>query len=496
MDIEKFRTLSPSERIRFMQAQKVLVTKENCVGFAPNDWVRLTLMYPECLDWWYAPGVKLRGFHAARLYAEHPELVDAEALKNFLPRDWVFLLERQPQFADACDFSKFTADEWSSLLCNGSEFLEKCCVSDFKGKDRKKIVLAAPILADKTDFDGFSPYEWTCVLKKYPELGNYYNWKELAVECRVRILSRLPDFADKMYVEDFSGSDWYEVLSSQPSLERICDFSKLTGCDWVSLIQHHPEFAQRCNWSLLNGDDWTQLLGWDEGKKYCRYCDFDKLSVENWNELLQKYPEWYLRCSVLEKLCPRAAKAILMRCEEIGNLLDLSQLSDADWVEILVQSPECYDICDETFGVENFNIRQLLYLRHCMEECAEDDDVLCEDYKEMGELYGEFIDGKNPGRTIGTNDWIMFFNVPSVVSFADRRYRLCEMVKPDYFRGFGYALAYPTDAKENEAGFIRCVRLKFTPLDTDVCSDEAFGSEESNEWYSPENDDFIEDMCD
>ncbi len=50
MDIEKFRTLSPSERIRFMQAQKELVTKENCVGFTPNDWARLTLSHPECLD--------------------------------------------------------------------------------------------------------------------------------------------------------------------------------------------------------------------------------------------------------------------------------------------------------------------------------------------------------------------------------------------------------------------------------------------------------------
>ena len=485
MDIEKFRTLSPSERIRFMQVQKELVTKENCVGFTPNDWSRLTLSYPECLDWWYTPGVKLRGFYAAWLYAEHPELVDAEVFKTFLPRDWVLLLERQPQFADVCDFSKFTADEGASLLGERSEFLEKCCVSDFKGKDRKKIVLAAPILADKTDFDGFSPYEWTCVLKKYPDLGNYYNWKELAVECRVRILSRLPDFADKMYVEDFSGYDWYEVLSSQPGLERVCDFSKLSGSDWVSLVQCRSEFAQRCDWSTLTGDDWTVLLKKDETKKYCRYCDFGKLSIENWDELLQKYPEWHARCPNLESLCPQATKEILKRNEEIASLLNLIKLSAPDWVEILADRPECCDICDETFGVENFSVRQLLYLRHCMEAFADEDDILREEYKELSEWYGGIIEGKDSSRTFDPDDWKMDFYVSNVVPFEGRRYKLCELVKPDYYQGFGFALAYPLDEKENDLGFIRCVRLKFTPSSTVAVTSVACGLEESNEWYCP-----------
>lgn len=493
MDLEKFRKLSPSERIHFMQFQKELVTKENCVGFTPNDWSRLTFRYPECLDWWCNPGVKPRGYCAALLYAEHPELVDNEVMKTFLPSDWAHLLERQPQFADACDFSKFTVDEWSRLVGTRNEFLEKCCVDNFKGRDRKKIVLAAPILADKTDFDGFSPYEWTCVLKKCPELGDYCTWKDLAVECRVRILSRLPDFADKMYVEDFSGSDWALVLSDQPGLERICDFSKLSGSDWAFLVQCRSEFAQRCDWNALNGDDWTVLLKKDETRKYSRYCNFGKLSIENWNELLQKYPEWYARCPNLENLCPQVTKEILKRNERIDSLLNLTQLSNADWVEILAGRPECYDICNEAFGVENFSVRQLLYLQHCMDALADVDNILCEEYREMSELYGEFIDDKNPGGALDVNDWKMFFNVSTVVQFAGRRYRLCEMVKPDYYRGFGYALAYPIDEKENDAGFIRCVRLKFEPSDTDKYSDQACGMEVSNEWYSPDHDDFIDD---
>ena len=406
------------------------------------------------------------------------------------------LLERQPQFADACDFSKFTADEWSDLLWRRSEFIEKCCISDYTGKDRKKIVLAAPVLADKTDFDGFSPYEWTCVLRKYPELGNYYNWKELSVECRVRILSRLPDFADRMYVEDFTGSDWEEVVSSQPGLERICDFSKLSGSDWVSLVQCRPEFAQRCDWNSLNGDDWTVLLKRDETKKYYRYCDFGKMSIENWNELLQKYPEWYARCSNLENLCPQATKAILVRIGDYADLMDLTQLSAADWVEILANKPECYDTCDETFGVQNFSIRQLLYLQHCMEVLADEDDILREEYKEMSELYGELIESEDSSKTHGVDDWKMDFYVSNVVPFEGRRYKLCELVKPDYYQGFGFALAYPLDEKENDLGFIRCVRLKFTPSSTVAVSSVACGLEESNEWYCPDNDDIIEDMGD
>lgn len=494
MDIEKFRALSPSSRLRFMQFHKEFVTKENCIDFRPNDWIRLTLMYPECLDWWYSQGVKINGFYAALFYAKHPELADVEVLKTLLPRDWVTLIEHQPQFSDACDFSKFTADEWSDLLGHRSEFIEKCCISDYTGKDRKKIVLAAPVLADKTDFDGFSPYEWTCVLRKYPELGNYYNWKELSVECRVRILSRLPDFADRMYVEDFTGSDWEEVVSSQPGLERICDFSKLSGSDWVSLIKCRQEFAERCEWDMLTGDDWTFLLVNEEAKKYSRHCDFGKLSVDNWNELLQRYPEWHVRCPNPELLCPEATKAILMRTVEFAELMNLAQLSAADWVEILAAKPECYDICDGAFGVENLNVRQLLYLRHRMEVLVKIDGTFAEECNEVGELLEDVLKGKRTSVTVGLEDWRMWFHVSRVVTFEGTRYNLCEAPKPDYFQGFGFARAYPQDEKANEDGFVHCVRLKFVPTESNGCSNEACGLEAGEDWYSPGEDHFADDM--
>lgn len=487
MDIERFKVLPPSERLRFMQFHKEFVTQENCVGFNPNDWARLTLMYPECLDWWYAPGVKLRGYYAAMFYAKYPELVDVAVLETLLPRDWVFLLERQPQFADGCDFSKFTADEWSSLLGGQNEFVEKCCIGKFTGKDRKKIVLAAPVLADKMDFDGFTPHEWVCVLKKYPEVGRCYNLNALSVECRVMIMKRLPDFADMLHVDDFSGDYWTEVLCYQPSLERLCDFNKFTGADWVSLILSNDHFAERCPWELLDGDDWTHLLL--KKPKYRRHCDFSKMSVDNWNELLCKHPEWYLQCAMPESLCPQVTKEILMRDERLAGILNLTQLSAADWVEILADHPECYDICDETFGVENFNDRQLLYLRHCMEILASEDEILAEDYRELGELYGEFIGEE----TAASEDWEMWFNVTSVVTFEGRRYKLCEVPKPDYSQGYGFARAYSQDGKEDEEGFIRCVRLKFIPTGVESCCDEACGLEQSDEWYSPDEDDFVKD---
>lgn len=145
----------------------------------------------------------------------------------------------------------------------------------------------------------------------------------------------------------------------------------------------------------MNGDDWTVLLKKDETRKYSRYCNFGKLSIENWNELLQKYPEWYARCPNLENLSRKVTKEILKRNERIDSLLNLTQLSNADWVEILAGRPECYDICNETFGVENFSVRQLLYLQHCMDTLADVDGILCEEYREMSELYGEFIDDRD-----------------------------------------------------------------------------------------------------
>ena len=124
------------------------------------------------------------------------------------------------------------------------------------------------------------------------------------------------------------------------------------------------------------------------------------------------------------------------------------------------------------------------------------DDEYEEEYKDLIELYRDLLSDTKLSHVDASKDWKMCFYVPNVVTFEGRRYRLCEDVKPDYLRGFGFAFACPLDAKENAAGFIRCVRLKFTPAQTVKFTDVACGREESNEWYDPENDDYIEDMDD
>ena len=120
-----------------------------------------------------------------------------------------------------------------------------------------------------------------------------------------------------------------------------------------------------------------------------------------------------------------------------------------------------------------------------MEAFADEDDILREEYKELSEWYGGIIEGKDSSRTFDPDDWKMDFYVSNVVPFEGRRYKLCELVKPDYYQGFGFALAYPLDEKENDLGFIRCVRLKFTPSSTVAVTSVACGLEESNEWYCP-----------
>ena len=52
---------------------------------------------------------------------------------------WDFLLRRQPQFADHCDFSQLRSDQIRRILNKQPQFIDRCDWSKLNPKDREKL---------------------------------------------------------------------------------------------------------------------------------------------------------------------------------------------------------------------------------------------------------------------------------------------------------------------------------------------------------------------
>lgn len=53
--------------------------------------------------------------------------------------EWDFLLRRQPQFADHCDFSQLRSDQIRRILDKQPQFIDRCDWSQLNPKDREKL---------------------------------------------------------------------------------------------------------------------------------------------------------------------------------------------------------------------------------------------------------------------------------------------------------------------------------------------------------------------
>jgi len=58
----------------------------------------------------------------------------------------VNLLEKQPQFADKCDWNKLSGYDWTHLLANQPQFADKCDWSKLDEYDWKNLLDVQPHL--------------------------------------------------------------------------------------------------------------------------------------------------------------------------------------------------------------------------------------------------------------------------------------------------------------------------------------------------------------
>lgn len=301
------------------------------------DWEKLYAVYPEVDSpyWWMpyeaindlkysAVSSSLSDFHNA-MYSSYASIIwrpvpdlsvvsmtdtadngsadaEAEELPSTMPeqkmRDqifcWASLLEKQPSFADKCDWSRLNGKNWALLLSELPQYADKCdwnklyesatvriefqmnCEYECDGcHDRidckngyyekafncwRVLLQAQPQFAGKCDWSRLSVEDWVCLLPYRPQFADKCDWERISVKDSVDLLLKHNEFSDKIAWSRLGGSDWEKVLIQCPQFSDKCDWAKLNEGNWVSLLKCQPQFADECNWQLLGRRSWISLL--------------------------------------------------------------------------------------------------------------------------------------------------------------------------------------------------------------------------------------------
>lgn len=85
---------------------------------------------------------------------------------------WSFLLSRQPQFADHCDWPDLTGWQIRQILARQPQLSCRCNLSLLTGKNWSSLLSAQPQFADKCDFGLLDDEDWDNLLKAQPQFSD------------------------------------------------------------------------------------------------------------------------------------------------------------------------------------------------------------------------------------------------------------------------------------------------------------------------------------
>ena len=108
----------------------------------PLDKESLIAAHPELFELLDDPQQELAPDHWLGVLACQPQFekyFDWSAVEKRPSNEWDFLLRRQPQFADHCDFSQLRSDQIRRILSKQPQLIDRCDWSRLTPEDRKKL---------------------------------------------------------------------------------------------------------------------------------------------------------------------------------------------------------------------------------------------------------------------------------------------------------------------------------------------------------------------
>ena len=173
--------------------------------------------------------------------------------KNLSPLQWAQLLSIQPDLSKFCDkvggWAHFTGRDWSLLLEKQPQFAGRCNFSKLDGNDWGQLLVFQPQLA--------TPDAWKCMASQphseflSPLVRVIYNHPELA-ESQQRdlssisssgkrmLLSRIPALANQIDIHAFPPREWARLVVSAPNFAEDCPFDKLNPVELAVILNDQP----------------------------------------------------------------------------------------------------------------------------------------------------------------------------------------------------------------------------------------------------------------
>lgn len=185
----------------------------------------------------------------------HPDCVNRFDIDfdNLLPKEYIVLLNIDPNFCDYCDLKTIPFDRLQ---------LQEIV---------KKFVQNEKIM-NKLDFDKFDNYIKRQILKKTGE-----------------------KYIDRINIKLFNALDWVDLILKRPSFFNLCDKGVFIKDDCFYLVKIAGSVPEAYNLIVENKDK-ISGLGWEkllllDYQKYSPICNWKSLKNLNFKILKKVYPE-------------------------------------------------------------------------------------------------------------------------------------------------------------------------------------------------------------
>ena len=141
--------------------------------------------------------------------------------------DWPRFLRSYPQYADQCDFSRFSADGWDKLLPSRPEFIDKVDWSI----DWRRQYYGSNVLVD--------------LLEKVPGVYEKCNWQSLRGSVLIDVLAKYPEVSEKCNLGQLSKLDWYNLLLKCHAFGPKCPcWEAFSGVQIGKLLESNIELVE------------------------------------------------------------------------------------------------------------------------------------------------------------------------------------------------------------------------------------------------------------
>lgn len=321
----------------------------------------------------------------AKLLAQQPAFADKCDFSRLTSTDFAFILTKQPTaLLDHCKpfLDTFTGSDWAVLLSVRPEFANLCNWSTVEPKNWVYLLSRQPAFLDTEAFKSQQPLgklsvtQWAILAAKQPSIFASHPecpCKKIGQDPKAIewILLYHPEFVEETspYFSKFefnlsqlSSDNWAAILKSRPQLANLCSANKgwdgFTGTQLADLLSQQPNFrnTNECGAILhrLNGYDWGRIVS--VHPEVATPAEWERISREPHDDFLSPLVQVLYRHPTLRTangvdistLSATGKRLLISKIPNLKSELNLNDLDAHEWARLITVNPKMLPDCPFT----------------------------------------------------------------------------------------------------------------------------------------------------